>query len=82
MAYPCNQFASQCPESSKEVRQNVRNTGAMFPVMNKVSVNGKDTADIYKFIKKSSKVDKITWNFAKFLIDDLGLVDKAYDPKT
>jgi glutathione peroxidase len=49
--------------------------------MAKIEVNGNSAHDSYKFLKESASLEKIKWNFAKFLIDKKGKVFKAYEPK-
>ena len=46
--------------------------GVTFPVFDKVRVNGKKAAPLYKELKKAEDVDgkagRVEWNFEKFLV--------------
>ena len=78
--FPCNQFAFQAPGSAEKIdifctlRYNTK-----FPRFEKIKVNGKDTAPLYKFLK-DQKPGRIQWNFAKFLIDKDGNVAERFSP--
>ena len=78
--FPCNQFAFQAPGSAEKIdsfctlRYNTK-----FPRGEKVKVNGRDTAPVYKFLK-DQKPGRIQWNFAKFLIDKDGNVAERFAP--
>ena len=53
--------------------------GVRFPLMDKVDVNGKDTHDIFKYLrgytkelknrKNPSLVDEVPWNFCRWIVD-------------
>ena len=45
----------------------------------KIKVNGKETAPLYKYLKEQ-KPGRIQWNFAKFLIDRDGNVVERFAP--
>ncbi|XP_027340701.1 probable phospholipid hydroperoxide glutathione peroxidase [Abrus precatorius] len=86
LAFPCNQFAGQEPGTNEEI-QNVVCTRfkAEFPVFDKVEVNGKNAAPLYKFLKDQKGGifgDGIKWNFTKFLINKEGQVVDRYAPTT
>ena len=78
--FPCNQFAFQAPGSAEKIdsfctlRYNTK-----FPRFEKIKVNGKDTAPLYKYLK-DQKPGRIQWNFAKFLIDKDGNVVERFAP--
>ncbi|XP_072981468.1 probable glutathione peroxidase 2 [Typha angustifolia] len=86
LAFPCNQFGSQEPGSNEEIQETVcTRFKAEFPIFNKIDVNGKDTAPLYKFLKSQKGgflVDGIKWNFTKFLVDKNGKVIERYAPTT
>ncbi|KAK6137338.1 hypothetical protein DH2020_028919 [Rehmannia glutinosa] len=73
LAFPCNQFASQEPGTNEEIHEAVcTRFKAEFPIFDKVEVNGKNTAPLYKFLKSEKGglfVDAIKWNFTKFLVN-------------
>ena len=78
--FPCNQFAFQAPGSAEKIdsfctlRYNTK-----FPRFEKVKVNGRDAAPLYKYLK-DQKPGRIQWNFAKFLIDKEGNVVGRFAP--
>jgi glutathione peroxidase len=87
LGFPCNQFLSQEPESEKEIMNFCTvNYGVTFPMFSKIKVNGKDTHPLYAYLKKqqtgSFGMQRIRWNFTKFLIDKEGKVIHRYSPKT
>ncbi|XP_058004520.1 probable glutathione peroxidase 2 [Hevea brasiliensis] len=86
LAFPCNQFAGQEPGSNEEI-QEVACTmfKAEFPIFDKIEVNGKNTAPLYKYLKSEKGglfVDAIKWNFTKFLVNKEGKVVERYAPTT
>uniref|UniRef100_A0A0D9XR75 Glutathione peroxidase n=1 Tax=Leersia perrieri TaxID=77586 RepID=A0A0D9XR75_9ORYZ len=86
LAFPCNQFAGQEPGSNKEIEQAVcTRFKAEFPIFDKIAVNGKEAAPLYKFLKSQKGGflgDGIKWNFTKFLVDKDGKVVERYAPTT
>lgn len=84
MAFPCNQFGGQEPGTHEEILKFV---DGYFPHekatwFEKGDVNGKNTREVYSFLKKKLP-DKdgnadIAWNFAKFLVDHEGNPYKRY----
>ncbi len=42
--------------------------------MSKIKVNGDETHPVYQFLRGSTQVSRIDWNFAKFLVDRRGNV--------
>ncbi|KAH0460033.1 hypothetical protein IEQ34_010696 [Dendrobium chrysotoxum] len=86
LAFPCNQFLSQEPGSNEEI-QDVACTifKAEFPIFDKIEVDGKNAAPLYKFLKSKKGGffgDSIKWNFTKFLVDKEGKVVQRYSPTT
>jgi glutathione peroxidase len=81
IGFPANNFANQEPGSAAEIRQFcTANYGVTFPMMEKISVKGKDMHPLYKWLtskEKNGVMDsEVTWNFQKYLIDEKGnLVD-------
>ncbi|XP_021752167.1 probable glutathione peroxidase 2 [Chenopodium quinoa] len=86
LAFPCNQFGWQEPGSNEEINEAVCSSfKAEFPLFQKIDVNGKNAAPLYKFLKSKKSgviVDEIKWNFAKFLVDRQGSVVERYAPVT
>ncbi|KAJ7979058.1 Glutathione peroxidase [Quillaja saponaria] len=86
LAFPCNQFGGQEPGNNEEI-QEVACTRfkAEFPIFDKIEVNGKNAAPIYKFLKSSKGGifgDGIKWNFTKFLVNKEGKIVDRYAPTT
>ena len=80
----------QEPGTNAEIKIFARELyGAKFPLFAKTDVNGKDTCDVYKYLRSNSElydtskkeVKEIPWNFAKFLVDRDGKVVSYHDPK-
>ncbi|KAL3652744.1 Glutathione peroxidase 2 [Castilleja foliolosa] len=86
LAFPCNQFGLQEPGTNEEIEEGVcTRLKAEFPIFDKVEVNGKNTAPLYKFLKSEKGglfVDAIKWNFTKFLVSKEGKVVERYAPTT
>ncbi|KAK8540922.1 hypothetical protein V6N13_060973 [Hibiscus sabdariffa] len=86
LAFPCNQFAGQEPGTNKQIQEAVCTVfKAEFPIFDKVEVNGKNTAPLYKFLKSEKGGyfgGSIKWNFTKFLVNKKGKVVERYAPTT
>ncbi|XP_022970134.1 probable phospholipid hydroperoxide glutathione peroxidase [Cucurbita pepo subsp. pepo] len=86
LAFPCNQFGSQEPGTNEEIVQFAcTRFKAEYPIFNKVDVNGKNAAPLYKYLKSSKGGifgDGIKWNFSKFLVNKDGKVVDRYAPTT
>lgn len=84
IGFPANNFANQEPGSAEEIRQFCSaNYGVTFPMMEKISVKGKDMHPLYQWLtskEKNGVMDsEVKWNFQKYLIDESGnLVDVLY----
>ncbi len=86
IGFPANNFMGQEPGSNEEIKEFCSlNYGVTFPMMDKISVKGKDQAPIYKWLTNSSengKIDQdVTWNFQKFMIDEEGHIVDVVMPK-
>lgn len=73
VGFPCNQFFGQEPGSVDEILEFCSTTyGVSFPVNDKVKVNGKNAAELYKALKETpdaaGKAGRVEWDFEKFLI--------------
>ena len=84
IGFPANNFANQEPGTASEIREFcTMNYGVTFPLMEKISVKGKDIHPLYKWLtsKDMNGVmdSEVRWNFQKYLIDENGkLVDVLY----
>ena len=83
IGFPANNFLGQEPKSNAEIKNFcTANYGVTFPMMEKISVKGKDIHPLYKWLtskEENGVMDaEVTWNFQKFMIDETGkLVDFA-----
>lgn len=73
VGFPCNQFFGQEPGSLDKILEFCSTTyGVTFPINDKVKVNGRNAADLYKSLTAtpdaSGKAGKVEWNFEKFLV--------------
>src|SRR5690554_5000546 len=86
LGFPCNQFANQEPGDEQSISEGcLLNYGVTFPMFSKIDVNGDNTHEIYKYLKKELGGffgGKIKWNFTKFLIDSNGKPVKRFSPVT
>lgn len=86
IAFPCNQFAQQEPESDQKILDFCQlNYGVSFPISQKIDVNGPHEAPLYTWLKSEQGgflVSRIKWNFTKFLINPSGKVVARYAPTT
>jgi glutathione peroxidase len=77
IGFPANNFGAQEPGSNKEIREFCTNNYKVtFPMMEKISVKGKDIDPVYRWLCNKSEngvMDTtVTWNFQKFMIDQQG----------
>ncbi|GFP77627.1 glutathione peroxidase [Clostridium fungisolvens] len=86
LGFPCNQFASQDPGNSEEIKSFcLLNYGVTFKMFEKIDVNGENAHPIYKYLtsQKGGLLNKaIKWNFTKFLVDSNGNVVDRFAPTT
>ena len=88
VGFPCNQFGSQDPGTSGEIKEFcTRNYGVTFLMMEKINVKGDSISEIYKWLtsKKENGVinSSVKWNFQKYMIDENGfLVDYVFSFKS
>ncbi len=84
IGFPANNFMNQEPGTAEEIRQFCTNKyDVTFPMMEKISVKGKDMHPLYQWLtskEKNGAMDSsVKWNFQKYLIDENGkLVDVIY----
>jgi glutathione peroxidase len=77
LGFPANNFFFQEPGSDGEIRQFCTlNYGVTFPLFSKISVRGKNSAPLYKWLTKQKTAPEgpgaVSWNFNKFLLDRSG----------
>ncbi|HSH47085.1 MAG TPA: glutathione peroxidase [Halomonas sp.] len=86
LAFPCNQFAGQTPESAEEFCTfSAHQYGVTFPVMAKVKVNGRRADPLFVELKRKAPgllgTRMIKWNFTKFLVGRDGQVVRRFAPR-
>jgi glutathione peroxidase len=84
---PCNQFGRQEPGTAAEISEFcTKEFGVKFDMLEKVEVNGKNAAPLYKELTSTSTKPvgsgEISWNFEKFIVGKDGKVVARFSPKT
>ena len=88
-AFPSNQFMSQEYWSNEQIKENViEKYGVQFPLFAKVDVNGEETHEVFKYVRrysplydyKTKQIRSVPWNFTKFLINTEGKVVGYFSP--
>jgi glutathione peroxidase len=85
LGFPCNQFGSQEPGSSEEIKLFCSSKyNVTFPLFEKIDVNGPQRHPLYTLLAGSDSPfpGDIKWNFTKFLIGRDGAILKRFDSKT
>ncbi|ALJ20489.1 glutathione peroxidase [Microbacterium sp. No. 7] len=77
IGFPCNQFMGQEPGSMEEILEFCSVTyGVSFPIMDKIKVNGRYAAPLYKALKATKNLERakgvVKWNFEKFVLTPSG----------
>lgn len=86
LAFPCNQFARQSPESAQAFCAfSEREYAVTFPVMEKVKVNGAGAHPLFLALRRAAPgvlgSTLIKWNFTKFLVARDGRVLRRFGPR-
>lgn len=86
IGFPANNFMNQEPGSNEEIMEFcTANYGVSFPMMEKISVKGKDIHPLYEWLTEKSNngaIDaEVSWNFQKFMIDENGSVVDFAPPR-
>lgn len=85
LGFPSNQFKQEL-DSSHDAAEACRLTyGVTFPMHHLISVNGKNTDPLFKYLKENTKGtfgSAIKWNFTKFLVNQKGEVVERFAPNT
>jgi len=87
VGFPANNFGAQEPGSNGEIKEFcTKNYGVTFPMAEKISVTGDDTAPIYIYLNEQAAAkglaNPVKWNFGKFLLDEKGNLIATFSPKT
>ncbi len=87
IGFPANNFMGQEPGTLEEIKEFCSvNFGVTFPMMEKISVKGKDIHPVYQWLTEKEKngveESKVKWNFQKYLINEKGELEKIFYSKT
>jgi len=87
LGFPCDQFGHQEPGNAQEIRNFcTSNYQVTFPLFAKIEVNGANAHPVYQELKKQAPgflgIEKVKWNFTKFLINGDRQVVKRFAPTT
>ncbi|KAF5401642.1 Glutathione peroxidase [Paragonimus heterotremus] len=87
LAFPCNQFGGQEPDSDAEIKQYVmQKYNVTFDLFHKIDVNGPNAIPLYEYLKSQHRgplfVRRIEWNYVKFLVDRNGVPYDRYSSVT
>jgi glutathione peroxidase len=87
VGFPANDFMSQEPGTSDEIASFCeRNYGVTFPMMDKITVKGKEMHPVYQFLTQKAKNgvadSEVEWNFQKYLLNENGQLDMIISPRT
>ncbi len=77
VGFPANNFMGQEPGTNAEIKEFCTSQfGVTFPMMEKISVKGKDIHPLYVWLTLKSQNgvmdSEVKWNFQKYLIDENG----------
>ena len=86
LGFPCNQFGSQEPDDEPAIAAFCRDRfDVTFPLFAKIDVNGANADPLYQYLKHARPgrlgIERIDWNYTKFLIDREGAVRARFGPR-
>ena len=80
LAFPCNDFGKQEPDSLSEIKDFCSiNYGVKFELFDKVHAKG-NTTEPYTTLNKTEPSGDVEWNFEKFLVGRDGKVIARFKP--
>ena len=80
LAFPCNDFGNQEPDSLDEIKNFCStNFGVKFDIFDKVHAKG-ETTEPYTTLNKTEPEGDVEWNFEKFLIGKDSKVIARFKP--
>ncbi len=87
LGFPSNQFGEQEPDTNQKIKIFCQEKyDVHFDMFSKIDVNGNHASPLYKHLKQEQGgflwLDKIKWNFSKFLVDRKGNVIARYASTT
>ena len=89
LAFPSNQFGGQEHNNVQKIQLTAAKFGVQFHMMARTDINGKNTHDLYKYLRRNSVlydekknvVREVPWNFTKFLVSGDGKKIRFYNPR-
>ncbi len=85
LAFPSDNFMSQEPLSAAEAKEHYHTDyGVTYQIMEKIDVIGKSIHPLYKYLTESKSgllINRIKWNFTKFLVSREGNIAYRYAPQ-
>lgn len=89
IAFPSLQFGGQEHNDLNKIKATAKRFGVNFPLMNLTNINGKNTHDVFKYLrrnsilydKKKNLTREVPWNFSKFLVTGDGTKIRFYNPR-
>jgi glutathione peroxidase len=86
LGFPCNQFGRQEPDDEAAIAAFCAGRFALtFPLFAKIQVNGPHAHPLYRHLKHARPgwfgLERIPWNFTKFLVDRHGVVRERFGPR-
>lgn len=86
IGFPANNFMGQEPGTNMEIKEFcTAQYGVTFPMMEKISVKGKDMSPLYQWLTQKAKNgvmnQEVTWNFQKYMINESGQLVGVVMPK-
>ena len=86
LGFPANNFLLQEPGTNEQIKDFCKSTyGITFPLMSKVSVDGRDICHLYRYLTSEETnpgfAGEIPWNFTKFLVNRQGKVVARFLPE-
>ena len=83
LAFPCNDFGQQEPDSNEQIQAFCNAKGAEYPVFGKLKCNANDNtvSSLYNWLMKEAGIERLQWNFNKFLLNEEGKVIN-YSPQS
>jgi len=88
LGFPCNQFGAQEPGTAEEIETFCSTTyGVTFPLFEKIEVNGAGRHPVFAELtaveeQESGEAGDVSWNFAKWLINEQGEPVARFSPRT
>ena len=86
LGFPCNQFGGQEPDDEAAIAAFcAERFDVTFPLFAKIDVNGPHAHPLYRHLRHERPgwfgVERIGWNFTKFLVDRAGHVRARFGPR-